>query len=101
MKEQTRSGNTRSNHWHVHKIVVEHYKIYHVYHASSPALLAAPHAASLAPVQGSALWPCHEGMGSLPLGPGKSHVQHSFFKLIFNWSIIALQCCIGFCHTPV
>ena len=23
-----------------------------------------------------------------------------FFKFIFNWKIIALQYCIGFCHTP-
>ena len=22
-----------------------------------------------------------------------------FFKFIFNWRIIALQCCVGFCHT--
>ena len=21
------------------------------------------------------------------------------FKIIFNWRIIALQCCVGFCHT--
>ena len=25
----------------------------------------------------------------------------SFFKFIFNWRIIALQCCIGFCYATV
>ena len=24
-----------------------------------------------------------------------------FFKYIFNWRIIALQCCVGFCHTSM
>ena len=24
-----------------------------------------------------------------------------FLKFIFNWKIIALQCCVGFCHTSI
>ena len=24
-----------------------------------------------------------------------------FFIIIFNWRIIALQCCVGFCHTSI
>ena len=28
-----------------------------------------------------------------------SHYPHCFFKFIFNWRIITLQCCVGFCHT--
>ena len=31
-----------------------------------------------------------------------AHLQMIFFcifKFVFNWRIIALQCCVGFCHT--
>ena len=40
------------------------------------------------------------------LSPSKKGIQklflfEDFFLFIFNWRIIALQCCVGFCHTSV
>ena len=32
-------------------------------------------------------------------GQGNGYHSSIFFKFIFNWRIIALQCCVGFCHT--
>ena len=33
-------------------------------------------------------------------GSGSFNCYYYFFNLfIFNWSIVALQCCVGFCHT--
>ena len=27
------------------------------------------------------------------------HPANIFFHYVFNWRIVALQCCVGFCHT--
>ena len=55
------------------------------------------------PTQGLNLHPLrllHWQVGSLPLCPLGSP-KHFFEKFIFNWRIIALQYCVGFCHTSI
>ena len=40
-------------------------------------------------------------MGSQRIVHNYQFTSFSFFKFIFSWMLIALQCCVGFCHTPV
>ena len=40
--------------------------------------------------------------GQYKLGMGRNHgLPYYALIFIFNWRIIALQCCVGFCHTAV
>ena len=58
---------------------------------------------SLSPIAMVTVWSMFSKMAQISrdfILYSRSDLLHSFFNLfIFNWRIIALQCCDGFCHT--
>ena len=84
-----------------------HWRIYVTLKPNSPAVVVAVKASSLPATRGAKkdlehfIKPCPQGVltdwpDSLP---GKLHSQGLSFFFFFNWRIIALQYCVGFCHT--